>query len=333
MFSTVVRLRLWSWFPQGSVLGPVLFLVYSADAIAISDKHGFSAHVYADDMQLYDHADQHDCASLIVRLSTCVGEISEWMASNRLCLNPMKTEIIWLESTRRIANCAVDPQDIAGAMIVPSKLIRDLGVMVDDDLTLTAHVSHLSSSSFYQLRQLRAIRCSLSTDTAHALVRALVHKSTRLLQRSACRNAEIQHRSATICASIAARLTLRLPSCASVTDLMRRQLHWLPIRERISYKLCTLAYKCLHSLAPSYLIELCVSCGCCSWTYAATIGCQGRSRDSRYTNQNYWSTWFFICLSVGLERFAYAFEKPFHHFHNFQKTAENFFILEILITV
>ena len=82
--------------PQGSVLGPVLFLVYSADAIAISVKHGFSTHVYADDMQLYDHADQHNCASLIVRLSTCVGEISEWLASNRLCLNPTKTEIIWL---------------------------------------------------------------------------------------------------------------------------------------------------------------------------------------------------------------------------------------------
>ena len=223
---------LWCCVPQGSVLGPVLFLVYSADAIAISDKHGFSAHVYADDMQLYDHADQHNCASLIVRLSTCVGEISEWMASNRLCLNPMKTEIIWLGSTRRIANCPVDPQDIAGAMIVPSKLIRDLGVMVDDDLTLTAHVSHLSSSCFYQLRQLRAIRRSLSTDTAHALVCALVH-----------------------------------------------------------------------------------------------------SRDSCYTNQNYWSTWFFICLSVGLERCAYAFERPFHHFHNFQKTAENFFILKVLITV
>ena len=34
-----------------------------------------------------------------------------------------------------------------------------------------------------------------------------------------------------------------------------------------------------------------------------------------------------------LERFAYAFERLFHHFHNFQKTTENFFILELLITV
>ena len=39
------------------------------------------------------------------------------------------------------------------------------------------------------------------------------------------------------------------------------------------------------------------------------------------------------CLSVGLERFAYAFERLIHHLHNFQKTAENLFILEILITV
>ena len=43
------------------------------------------------------------------------------MASNRLCLIPMKTEIIWLGSTRRIANCPLDPQDIAGAMIESSK--------------------------------------------------------------------------------------------------------------------------------------------------------------------------------------------------------------------
>ena len=69
----------------------------------------------------------------------------------------------------------VDPQNIAEAMIMPFTLIRYPGVMVDDDLTLTAHVNHFSSSCFYQLRQLRAIRRSRSTDTAHALVRALVH--------------------------------------------------------------------------------------------------------------------------------------------------------------
>ena len=143
-------------------------------------------------------------------------------------------------------------------MIVPSKSIRDLGVMVDDDLTLTAHVSHLSSSCFYQLRQLRAIRRSLSTDTAHALVRALVHSRLDYCNGVLAGMPKYNIDRLQSVLRSAARLTLRLPSSASVTDLMRRQLHWLPIRERISYKLCTLAYKCLHNLAPSYLIELCV---------------------------------------------------------------------------
>ena len=164
----------------------------------------------------------------IVRLSTCVGEISEWMASNRLCLNPTKTEIIWLGSTRRIANCPVDPQDIAGAMIVPFKLIRDLGVMVDDDLTLTAHVNHLSSSCFYQLRQLRAIRRSLSTDIAHALVRALVHSRLDYCNGVLAGMPKYNIDRLQSVLRSAARLTLRLPGSASVTDLMRRQLHWLP---------------------------------------------------------------------------------------------------------
>ena len=43
--------------PQGSVLGPNLFVLYAAEVIEIAERHGFSAHAYADDLQLYDHAD------------------------------------------------------------------------------------------------------------------------------------------------------------------------------------------------------------------------------------------------------------------------------------
>ena len=97
-FGTVVRRPLWSWFSV--VFLRAVFWDQSSSwfiqQMLWPFRTSFSAHVYADDTQLYDHADQHDCASLIVRLSTCVGEISEWMASNRLYLNPTKTEIIWL---------------------------------------------------------------------------------------------------------------------------------------------------------------------------------------------------------------------------------------------
>ena len=54
-----------------------------------------------------------------------------------------------------------------------------------------------------------------------------------------------------------ARLVLRLPSHASVTEQMHGQLHWLDIPQRITYKLCVQTFKCLHNLAPGYLSRHC----------------------------------------------------------------------------
>ena len=56
----------------------------------------------------------------------------------------------------------------------------------------------------------------------------------------------------------AARLCLRLPSFASVSDAMRRDLHWLNFPNRVTYKLCIMAYMCQHELAPVYLRRYCV---------------------------------------------------------------------------
>ena len=54
----------------------------------------------ADDLQLYNHTDPLLCSSVLARFSSCVSELNDWMASNRLQLNPSKTEIIWLGTAR-----------------------------------------------------------------------------------------------------------------------------------------------------------------------------------------------------------------------------------------
>ena len=111
-----------TYLPQGSVLGPILFILYVAGAINIADKHGFAAHSYADDLQIYDHSPQSSCSSLVVRMSNCVAEINEWMGSNRLKLNPSKTELIWLGSSRRLEHCPVGELNIAAREFPSSRL-------------------------------------------------------------------------------------------------------------------------------------------------------------------------------------------------------------------
>ena len=152
------------------MLGPIIFILYVAGALNIADKYGFAAHSYADDLQIYDHSPPSTCSSLVVRMSNCVAEIDEWMGSNRLKLNPSKTVLIWLGSSRLLKHCPVGELDIAGVPIKPATHVRDLGVMIDNDLSLQVPISHVTRTCFYHLRQLRVVRRSLTIDTAHYLV-------------------------------------------------------------------------------------------------------------------------------------------------------------------
>ena len=161
--------------PHGSVLRPVLFLLYVVDVIQLVKDCSFCPHAYADDLQVYGHKFPIDSTKLVGRLAVCIERVQAWMASNRLLLNSTKTEFIWLGSTRRLQTCTSAPLYVSGASILPSQRVRDLGVILDSDLTLTAHVSHIVSVCYFHLHQLRLIRRSLTADTALVMVRALIH--------------------------------------------------------------------------------------------------------------------------------------------------------------
>ena len=202
------------------MLGPSLFVLYSAEVLAIAESFGFQAHAYADDLQLYDHASLATCQSLVTRLSACVEAVAAWMASSRLRLNPTKTELIWLGASRYVRQCPVGPLLVAGSLITPSTQVRDLGVTVDSELSLAAHINKVTLVCYYHIRQLRAVRRSLPTCAVHALVRALVHSRLDYCN-GVLANAPLglYNKLQSVLRS-AARLVLRLPRRASISLAM-----------------------------------------------------------------------------------------------------------------
>ena len=78
--------------PQGSVLGPLFFVLYMADLVDIAHHHILSMHSYADDIQLYGFCDIPDRTNLNANISACLDDLIDWFASNRLQLNLQKSE-------------------------------------------------------------------------------------------------------------------------------------------------------------------------------------------------------------------------------------------------
>ena len=246
------------------MLGPILFIAYSAEVIGIVEQHAFNVHAFADDLQVYGHAAQHEAVVLATRMSACIENVKTWMSSNRLRLNHSKTELIWLGSSRRLHHCSSTGMRVSGVDLQPVDCVRDLGpgtaitVFIDSGMTLARHVNYISGVCFIQLRQLRIIRRSLTADAAHALVPALIHTRIDYCNGLLVSCPRYLTDRLQVVLRAAARLVLQLPYRSSVSEIMHRQLHWLDVVDRVNYKSGLLVYKCLHGLAPGYLSDQCV---------------------------------------------------------------------------
>ena len=245
--------------PQGSVLGPLLFVLYTAQLDDVARSHNCKLSSYADDNQLYVHCNAKDAVVAASSLERCVAEISGWMASNRLKLNPSKTELMWFSTPHRIANFNKVPIDISSVTINPTTTARSLGVVLDEELKLSKHVASVCRSCYYQLRQLRHIRRYLDLDSATTLVNSFITSRIDYCNSLLAAAPRYQIDELQRVQNSAARLLLKLPKCdRRLRVLVQHRLHWLRVPERITFKLCTLVYRSLHGAAPSYLAELCV---------------------------------------------------------------------------
>ena len=96
------------------------------------------------------------------------------MGSNRLKLNADKTQVIWVGTRQQLDKIHITELQLQSAIVQFADTVSDLGVVVDSQLNMSAHVTAVSRSCLFQLRQLRTVRHSLSMDAAKTLVSAFI---------------------------------------------------------------------------------------------------------------------------------------------------------------
>ena len=224
--------------PQGSVLGPVYSLLNTSDVFKIASQHGFQIQGNADDLQLFQSCFPTDMVPLNIRFMGCLKAIQSWMTRNRLNLNATKTEVMWMGSAKRLKNFS-PPQVVFADCVFPiSSHMRSLGVIIDSAFSFSDHVTRLVNTCFYQLRQIRSVRRSLTKDSAHAIIRALILSRLNYCNSLLSGFPNILLSQVHDVMRAAARLIFQLQYRDHVSHLMRDQLHWLNAASSIRFKQC-----------------------------------------------------------------------------------------------
>ncbi len=133
--------------------------------------HGFSYHCSADDTQLY-LSFRPDDPTVAACISGCLADISAWMKEHHLQLNLAKTELLVFPATPTLQHDFTI--QLGSSTITPSSLVRNLGVIFDEQLTFTDHIAKTAWSCRFALHNFRKIRPFLTKHAAQLLVQALV---------------------------------------------------------------------------------------------------------------------------------------------------------------
>ena len=182
-------------------------------------------------------------------LSICLEDIRIWKNTNFLKLNESKTEFIIFGSPQNINRTSGWTVSVGDAEILPSSCARNIGAYMDSALNMRSHINNTIRASYAQLRAIAKIRKFLTIGAAKKIIHAFVTSGLDNLNSLLINLPDYQIKKLQYIQNNAARLIAKLKKSDHITPTLIN-LHWLPISQRIEYKLLLLVFKCIIGKAP-----------------------------------------------------------------------------------
>ena len=244
--------------PQGSCLGPLLFVIYASKLFSVLEHHLPDVHAYADDTQLYISFKPDSSAEqskALTALENCIDDIKRWMPADKLKLNDDKTEFIIIGTRQQLKKVTFNTLRVGNTQVTSLSQAKNLGSWFDAQMNLNTHVTKCCQAAFFHLFNIRRIRKFLNHETVQILVNAFVtsrldYCNSLLYGLPATQLNKLQR-----VQNAAARLICNISRFDHISPILF-ELHWLPIKYRINFKILLITYKALHGLAPNYITEL-----------------------------------------------------------------------------